>query len=49
LTCKDQYLLPLISETLARIARAKIFTKLDIQQAFYCIRISPESEELMTF
>jgi hypothetical protein len=49
LTCKDRYLLPLISETLARIARAKIFTKLDIRQAFHCIRMSPESEELTTF
>jgi hypothetical protein len=49
LTYKDQYLLPLISKTLARITRAKIFTKLDIRQAFHRIRISPESEELMTF
>jgi hypothetical protein len=49
LTYKDWYLLPLISETLARIARAKIFTKLDIQQAFYCIYMSPESEELIIF
>jgi hypothetical protein len=49
LTRKDQYLLPLISETLARIAKAKIFTKLDIRQAFHRIRMSPESEELTTF
>jgi hypothetical protein len=30
LTCKDRYLLPLISKTLTYIAKAKIFTKLDI-------------------
>ena len=49
LTYKDRYPLPLISETLARLAKAKIFTKLDIRQTFYRIRISPESEELTTF
>lgn len=32
LTKKDQYPLPLIDETLARLARCKIMTKLDIQQ-----------------
>jgi hypothetical protein len=31
ITRKDQYPLPLINETLARISRAKIFTKLDIR------------------
>jgi len=30
LTCKDRYPLPLISETLARISRAQVYTKLDI-------------------
>ena len=35
LTCKDQYPLPLIEETLARLGRARVFTKLDICQAFY--------------
>ncbi len=49
LTRKDQYPLPLIDETLAWISRAKIFTKLDIWQAFYCIRIDLESKELTTF
>src|SRR6266536_2720759 len=49
LTKKDQYLLPLIDETLAQIGRAKLFTKLDIQQAFYCICIHLDSEELTTF
>ena len=49
ITRKDRYLLPLIDETLACIRRTKVFTKLDIQQAFHCIRIDPDSEELTTF
>jgi transposase InsO family protein len=49
LTKKDRYPLPLIDETLARIGRAKLFTKLDIRQAFHRIRIHPDSEELTTF
>lgn len=48
-TLKDRYPLPLIDETLAQISRAKIFTKLDIRQAFYRIRMDPASEELTTF
>jgi hypothetical protein len=46
---KDRYPLFLIDETLARIGRAKLFTKLDIRQAFYRIRIYSDSEELTTF
>ena len=34
---------------LARLGKAKIFTKLNIRQAFHRIRIDPESEELTTF
>jgi hypothetical protein len=49
LSRKDRYPLPLIDETLARISQAKVFTKLDIRQAFYRIRIHPDSEELTTF
>ena len=49
LTKKNRYPLPLIDETLARLAKAKIFTKLDIRQAFHRIRISLESEELTAF
>ncbi len=49
LTHKDLYPLPLIDETLSRLARAKIFTKLDIRQAFHRIQIHPDSEELTTF
>jgi transposase InsO family protein/predicted aspartyl protease len=49
LTRKDQYPLPLIDELLARISQAKIFTKLDIRQAFHRIRMHPDSEELTSF
>jgi hypothetical protein len=49
LTKKDQYPLPLIDKTLARIGRAKLFTKLNIRQAFHRIRMHPNSKELTTF
>jgi hypothetical protein len=49
LTKKDQHPLPLINETLTQITNAKIFTKLNIRQAFHCIRINAASEELTTF
>ncbi|CAL3971244.1 unnamed protein product [Diplocarpon coronariae] len=49
LTCKDRYPLPLINKTLARLAGAQIFMKLDIRQAFHRIRMDPESKELTTF
>jgi hypothetical protein len=49
ITKKDRYPLPLIEETLARLARAKVFTKLDIRQAFYRIRMKEGLEDLTTF
>ena len=49
MTHKDQYPLPLLKETLAQINRAKIFTKLDICQAFYQIRIDFRFEDFITF
>src|SRR5436190_6649958 len=49
LTKKDRYLLPLIEETLARLGKARVFTKLDIRQAFHRIRMHPDSEDLTTF
>jgi hypothetical protein len=48
-TRKDRYPLPLIDETLSRLAKAKIYTKLDIRQAFHRIRMDPDLEELTTF
>ena len=49
LTKKDRYPLPLIDETLARISKAKYFTKLDIRQAFHKVRLKPSVEDLTTF
>jgi hypothetical protein len=49
LTKKNRYPLPLIDKTLARLSKAKVYTKLDIRQAFHRIRISPELEELIAF
>jgi hypothetical protein len=49
ITKKDRYPLPLIEETLARISKAKIFTKIDVRQAFHRIRMHPDSEDLTTF
>ena len=49
LTCKDRYLLPLIDKTIARLAKAKIYIKLDIRQAFYRIQIDLNLKELITF
>ena len=48
-TKKDKYPIPLIEETLSRLARAKVYTKLDIRQAFYRIRMKQEIEDLTTF
>jgi hypothetical protein len=44
LTLKDRYPLPLISETLANLSKAKWFTKLDVIAAFHNIRIAQGDE-----
>ncbi|EKD15148.1 polymerase [Drepanopeziza brunnea f. sp. 'multigermtubi' MB_m1] len=48
-TRKDRYLFFLIDKTFARLLKAKIFTKLDIRQAFYKIRIDLALKKLTTF
>ena len=48
-TRKDKYPSLLIEETFRRVHRAKVFTKLDIRQAFHRIRINEASEELTVF
>jgi hypothetical protein len=48
-TRKNTYPLPLIEETLKRISRACVYTKLDIRQTFNRIRINEKSENLTTF
>ena len=49
ITKKDRYLIPLIEKTLAQLEGAKYFIKIDIRQTFYRIRMSKNSEELITF
>ena len=48
-TVKNYYPLPLILETLNRLSRAKIFTKLDIISAFNRLRIREGDESLTVF
>ena len=49
LTKKNAYPLPLIAETIARLKKAVIFTKIDIRQAFHKLRMAVESEDATTF
>ena len=49
ITKKDRYPLPLISETLRRLAGAKWFTKLDVIAAFHKIRIKKGDEWKIAF
>ena len=46
---KNRYPLPLIIETLNRLSRAKVFTKLDIISAFNRLWIREGDEELTAF
>jgi hypothetical protein len=39
----------LINKTIARLAKAKVYIKLDIWQAFYRVQIDPNLKELTTF
>lgn len=48
LTKKDAYPIPLIAETLAQLSHARVFTKIDIWQAFHKLRMAAESEDLTT-
>ncbi|SPO38662.1 uncharacterized protein PSFLO_04141 [Pseudozyma flocculosa] len=43
-TVKDRYPIPLISEQLDRLARAVVFTKLDLRGAYNLLRIAPGDE-----
>ena len=49
LTKKDAYPLPLIADTIARLKKAVIFTKIDIRQAFHKLRMAVESKDATTF
>jgi hypothetical protein len=49
ITIKNRYPLPLIQEILARLSRAKIYTKLDVIIVFNRIRIAEKQEYLIAF
>jgi len=49
ITIKNRYPLPLIQETLARLSKAKYFTKIDIIAAFNRLRIAEGHEYLTAF
>ena len=38
-TIKDRYPIPLVSEMLDRLSKAAIYTKLDLRDAYYRLRI----------
>ena len=44
ITVKNQYSLPLITEALDRLSEIKIFSKLNIKDAYHCIRIWKDDE-----
>ena len=46
---KNCYLIPFIEEILAQLKGTKYFTKIDIYQAFYQIRISKNSKKVYYF
>ena len=49
LTKKDAYPLPLIVETMARLKKAIVFTRIDIRQAFHNLQMAIKSEDATTF
>ena len=49
LTKKDAYPISLIKKTLAQLKNAKVFTKINICQAFHKFRMTADSEDLTTF
>ena len=40
ITIKNRYPLPLIRETLAQLSKARYFTKLDIKDVYYLMRMA---------
>ena len=44
MTVKNRYPLPLISKTLDRLSRAKVFIKLDLKDTYHRIRIKEGDE-----
>ena len=49
LTVKDAYPISLIEETLAQLKNAKVFTKINIWQAFHKLQMAADLEDYITF
>ena len=49
LIVKDAYPIPLIKETLTQLKNAKVFTKIDIRQAFHKLQMAADLEDYTTF
>jgi hypothetical protein len=49
ITIKDRHPLPLIIEMLDRFLGAKIFTKLDLRDAYHCLRIRASDKWKIAF
>jgi len=49
ITIKNKYLLPLMSELMSRLSKATIFTKLDLKNGFYLMRMAEGEEWKTTF
>ena len=47
--CRERHTLPAVDKTLAQLAGAKVFTKLDANSGFWQIPLSPKSALLTTF
>ena len=46
---RELHLLPVVEHVLAKLAGAKVFSKLDATSGFYQIPLNPRSTELTTF
>lgn len=46
---REKYPLPTIEDLLPLLGRAKIFSKLDVKQAYHQVEIAPESRDVTTF
>ena len=47
--CRERHMLPAVDQTLAQLAGAKVFTKLDANSGFWQILLSPTSALLTSF
>ena len=47
--CRERHQMPAVDQTLAQLAGAKVYTKLDANSGFWQILLSPESALLTTF